>query len=232
MVSQIKMPKFSGKEVDFPDFSREWQQYVRIVCPEGVASVGDPILLEMLKLAVDNVTRQQLISALEANPGWGYREICKTLEEDFTRDLTWLHQKEWKELTLGGFQEISSQKWRQFMADFELKARRVGDITEREMVEKIKQELPSDIRYKLGEENLRVSSTRFWVKIPQPLPVPVDHLQTLVARLLGRKEVCFEQVGPAYLFDCGNKEILKPSARWTAGVIAIIFCACIHTRKA
>ena len=62
--------------------------------------------------------------------------------------------------------------WRQFEAEFELKARRVGDITDREKEDKIKRELPDELRRRLGEENLRVSATKFWVKNSRPCADP------------------------------------------------------------
>ena len=96
--------------------------------------------------------------------------------------------------------------WRKFEADFELKARRVGDITDHEKEDRIKRELPEDLRHKLGEENLRVAARRYWVKVPEPLPIPVDRLEAVLARVLGRAEVRLEKSGQGYLLDCESKE--------------------------
>ena len=82
----------------------------------------------------------------------------------------------------------------------------MGDITDREKEDKIKRELPESLRHRLGEENLRVSTTRFWAKIPEPMPIPVERLQQLFARLMGRTEVTFQRYGQGYLIDCGSKE--------------------------
>jgi hypothetical protein len=206
MVNQMKLPTFSGEEAEFADFAREWREYVRVMCPAGTASVGDPLLLGMLKKALDHASTQKLTSAMEANPNLTYTEFWRTLEEDFGRDLTGVYRKEWEKVSLGGVRNITPQMWRKFEADFELKARRVGDITDREKEDKIKRELPESMRHRLGEENLRVSTTRFWVKIPEPVPIPIDRLQQLFARLMRRAEVKLQRYGQAYLVDCGSQE--------------------------
>ena len=142
---------------------------------------------------------------MESDPNLTYANFWKTLKLDFGRDLTGVYRKEWDKVTLGGARNITPQMWRQFEADFELKARRVGDITDREKEDRIKLELPQDLRHRLGEENLRVSSTRHWVKIPEPLPVPVDRLEMFLARVLGKPVVHLERSGHAYLLDCGSR---------------------------
>jgi hypothetical protein len=206
MVNQMKMPEFSGNESDFADFAREWQQYVRIMCPGGASSVGDALLLGLLKKALDHASRQRLISSMEANPDLKYSTFWKSLEADFGRDLTGVYRREWEKVTLGGVRNITPKMWRQFIADFELKARRVGDITDREKEDRIRRELPEDLRHRLGEENLRISSTRCWVKIPEPLPVPIDRLRPILAGILGRMDVPLERTSVAYILDCETKE--------------------------
>jgi hypothetical protein len=126
LVNQMKLPTFSGSEADFADFSREWQQYVRVMCPGELASVGDPLLLGMLKKALDHASCQKLITAMESNPNLTYADFWKSLEQDFGRDLTGVYRKEWEKVTLGGIRNATPQMWHQFEADFELKARRVG----------------------------------------------------------------------------------------------------------
>ena len=198
MVNEIKAPEFSGDEADFADFAREWQQYLRVMCPGGTAEVSDALILGMLKKALDHVSCQKLISAMESNPNLTYANFCKMLELDFGRDLTGVYRKEWDKVTLGGARNLTPKLWRQFEAEFELKARRVGDVTDREKEDRIKLELPQDLRHRLAEENLRVSSTRHWVKIPEPLPIPVDRLEMFLARVMGKPAVHMEHSGQAY----------------------------------
>ena len=66
----------------------------RVMCPGGIASVGDALLLGMLKKALDHASCQKLITAMEYNQNLTYSDFWKTLEQDFGRDLTGVYRKE------------------------------------------------------------------------------------------------------------------------------------------
>ena len=129
---------------------------------------------------------------MDANPNLTYAEFWQVLEQDFGRDLSGLYRKEWDKVTLGGVRNITPQMWRQFEAECEVKSRRVGDITDREREDRIKRELPEDLRLRLGEENLRISSSRFWVKVYEPLPFSIERIQAFMARLVGKPDLVLE----------------------------------------
>ena len=208
LVNQIKAPTFSGNEADFADFAREWKQYIRMVSSEsGVIAIGDALALDTLKRALDHASRQKLIAAMDKNPNLKYDEFWKVLETDFSRDLTGVHRKEWEKVTLGGVRNITPQMWRKFEAELQVKSSRVEDITDREKESRIKRELPEDLRHRLGEESLRVSSTRFWVKVQEPLPFPASQLQNFLRATLRKQDLLLIKSGNSYLMDCGTKRV-------------------------
>ena len=57
----LQKPKFSGKVDDWPQFFKEWQEYVRVLSSmvpgEGIPDV---LLLQILKACLDEQTKREL----------------------------------------------------------------------------------------------------------------------------------------------------------------------------
>ena len=188
LIGKLAPPIFSGLDSDFADFSREWKRYLHVMCPDGVDQPeGDILILETLRGCLDVGARNRLASALERNTHLTYNDFWRELEREYTRDLTSHYRREWEKVTLGGARRLTPQMWRVFESEFSLKATRVGDVTEREMEERLMSELPLQIRRKLKEENYRVSRSRYWVKFMEPLPLPTQAMEEMVAALVGHE---------------------------------------------
>ena len=157
LVSKVTQPKFSGHEADFADFSREWKQFMRVMCPGGVDQENDVLVLEILKSSLDPASQNKLAALLEQNPDLTYMGYWRELEKDFCRDFAAHYRREWEKVSLNGVRHPTPNQWRTFVSNFELKCLRVEDATDREKEERILAELPADLRRKLKEENFRIS---------------------------------------------------------------------------
>jgi hypothetical protein len=155
------------------------------MCPGGVDAMADIPILETLRGCLDQGAKNRLAAALERNPQLTYNEFWRDLEREYSRDLTSHYRREWEKVTLGGVRRLTPQMWRIFESEFSLKATRVGDVTEREMEERLLAELPLEVRRKLKEENYRVSRSRYWVRLMEPLPIPVPAMEGMLAALVG-----------------------------------------------
>ena len=143
LVSKMPAPVFSGREADWADFAREWKRYLQILCPDGMERAqADMLVLEALRGSLDPASRKMLLSALETDPGLTYRAFWRILEQEFSRDLTTHYRQEWEKVTLEGKRHITPLMWRNFESDFAFKAARVGDVTNREMEERLLLQLP------------------------------------------------------------------------------------------
>ena len=90
-------------------------------------------------------------------------------------------------MTLGGAQHLNPAHWRAFVAEFNLRLQRLqkatgGKVTEREVEERIRDELPEDLRRTLDNEMVRRSQGH-WVRLPEPLPMPVEVIEEVVTQL-------------------------------------------------
>ena len=132
---------------------------------------------------------------------------------------------------MGEVRNITPQMWRKFEAEMQVKSSRVEDITDREKEDRIKKELPEDLRHRLGERSLRVSSNRCWVKVQEPLPFPSDKFQQYLIMNLRKSDLFLQKMGLCALSTVGRKRSETPPRPWTAGVLAMWFCALRRTIK-
>ena len=95
---------------------------------------------------------------------------------------------------------------RTFTSEYELKFMYVDVASERDKEEHILKELPLELRRKLKEEDFRVRGSKFWVRIPEPLPIPEAMLELMHSRILRKPGVKFEKGPTGYLLNCETSE--------------------------
>ena len=67
-------------------------------------------------------------------------------------------------------------------------------------------ELPDELRKGLKLEKLKRKESKFWVRIPEPLPIPQTNLQALLSRALGKECVKMERDNGGFIVDCASQE--------------------------
>ena len=73
------------------------------------------------------------------------------------------------------------------------------------MEERIRDELPEDLRRTLDNEMVRRSQGH-WVTLPEPLPMPLEVIKELVTQLTRQPLVRGERIQGAVIFNCGSRE--------------------------
>ena len=137
----------------------------------GTDPVSEEALLGFLREALDPASQHRLKARREANPILTYSAFWKELERDFGRDPSAHSRREWERVSLKGVRRLDQFTWRNFTAEFEFKLTQVPDATEREIEERLLDQLPTDLRRSLREEMLKRRSGQYWVRFCEPLPL-------------------------------------------------------------
>ena len=180
--------------------------------------MSDDVLFEFLREALDTASQLKLKARREVNPGLTYVSFWRELERELGKDLTVYARREWEKVSLRGVKRLDQFAWRNFTSEFEFKLSQVGDATDREVEERLMDELPGELRRGLKEELLRQRSGQHCVKILEPLPLAPPMMQTMLSRVL-RREIRMENFQGAYIVDCGSadgRDALRALDGWSA----------------
>ena len=114
LVLGANQPKFKGTAEHFPEFKRQWAEYLRTVKTSFPAQ-GDSQLLNLLKICLDAASVLQLRRELEENPEMTAVDFMHILERDFGRDYAVQARDEWAnvQLQMTG-NTLTSKDWRTF----------------------------------------------------------------------------------------------------------------------
>ena len=123
LLAKIPKPKFSGHEVDWKEFAREWQDWCGLL-GDGGHDVSDRVMLELLKDSLDPVSRKLLSARKEDDPGLTYRSFWKQLEQDFGKNLPGHYRRQWEQISLRG-SALTTSSWRGFISEVKLARVRV-----------------------------------------------------------------------------------------------------------
>ena len=89
LMSQLVMgtnqPKFKGTVENFPEFRRQWGEYIRKV-KSLYPALGGTQLINLMKACLDPASVLQLRRELEDNPELTADDFMNILERDFGRD--------------------------------------------------------------------------------------------------------------------------------------------------
>ena len=86
LVLGASQPKFKGTVENFPEFKRQWNEYMRTIKSSFPALAGSQ-LVNLLKACLDAASVLQLRRELEDNPDLTAEDFMFILERDFGRDL-------------------------------------------------------------------------------------------------------------------------------------------------
>ena len=68
LVLSLDQPKFEGTSENFPEFKRQWSEYLHTI-QTSLPALGDMQLVTILKACLDPTSVLQLQRELEKNPG-------------------------------------------------------------------------------------------------------------------------------------------------------------------
>ena len=127
LVLSLGQPKFEGTAEDFPEFKRQWCEYVRTI-KSAFPAMGGSQMVNLLKTCLDAASVLQLGRELENNPELTASDFMYTLEREFWRDDSMQAREEWAavELHMAG-STLTSLEWRTFQQIFKIAASRVED---------------------------------------------------------------------------------------------------------
>ena len=164
ILGQMGQPKFSGNRDDWPQFAKDWQEYVRILTsfmPGG--GFPDVLLLQALKGCVDEATKRELQRLMEKDPQLTYALFWAQLQQDFEGDTNLQHRAAWERVVLDPQAPLTAQTWRQFCTEFVLKGQRVEDKGDGEDYKLIFKQLPPEWRREADREGNKRKSKQFCV---------------------------------------------------------------------
>ena len=81
----VEKPKFRGTAEEFPEFKRQWKEYVQTVLSSFPAMSGTQ-MLTLLRGCLDQASILQLRRELENDPDLTADTFMHTLERDYGRD--------------------------------------------------------------------------------------------------------------------------------------------------
>ena len=93
-LANFPKPKFSGVDVDWVSFVKEWDYWVNLQQEAYGLAIPDGILLELLRHSLDEVSRLRLQARRESNPGVTFQQFWWELERTFQRDAADIYQKD------------------------------------------------------------------------------------------------------------------------------------------
>ena len=199
------LTNFSGEDIDWENFSRDWQVYEAMLEQSWGGKVPDLFMFEILYHSLDRSMQDKLRSSRIQNPTLTYHDFWESMEKIFVKDQSQIRRNDWRRVSLPRGNELSSQIWRAYQNAFELAVSRIEDITEQEIEAKIIQDLPSIWRDPLVKAIVSRAQNEFWVRVAKPSPLTKQELEPILSEMLGTPGVKVEEHKLAFLVDCQSQ---------------------------
>ena len=204
IVGQLSKPKFGGKVDDWPQFYKDWTEYVRILRSLMPNQLPDCILLQALKGCLDENTKKELQRKKEANPQLTYTQFWGDLQSEFEGDVNFRHRSAWERVQLTNGQ-MNTINWRKFCTEFELLKQRVEDRTEQEEYKLIFKQLPEEWRVQVAREESNRRKYKFWVRVSNVIGYSPGELKTNLEAILQVQLNKVILTSSGYLVECGSE---------------------------
>jgi hypothetical protein len=160
-VLNAKINKFSGNRADWAGWSREWQEYLEILCLAGELTEASKMwaLIENVDSATAQFWKQRKSGGEILTYQGLWRELCKEQNKGREQQL----RKEWDELKLRSGGKLVRQEWRVFLAALKRLSEELGYFRESEKAEKILRQLPKHLLTKAIAQHTKQNSKSFLV---------------------------------------------------------------------
>ena len=203
LVLGASQPKFKGTVENFPEFKRQWNEYMRTIKSSFPALAGSQ-LVNLLKACLDAASVLQLRRELEDNPDLTAEDFMFILERDFGRDCAMQAREEWAAVQLHhGGSPLTSKDWRTFQQKFEIAASRVEDKGEREEYDMLFKQLSSTWREKIIKMENSQQEGKNWYRVT----ASGELSRTELEQFLEYQEIEFQRVekrGTSFLVKVEN----------------------------
>ena len=143
-----------------------------------------------------------------------YALFWARLQQEFGGDINLQHRAAWERVSLDNKTPLTSQTWRQFCAEFELKGQRVEDKSEGEEYKLLFKQLPENWRFEVMKEESKRKSYHFWVRISNLHGVTPLDLQKNFQMMLNILVVDVKMVHGGYIVQCGSEENRRKPCSW------------------
>ena len=181
IMSQIVLganrPLFRGTAEHFPEFRRQWGEYLRLI-KSSYPGMGQGQLVNLLKSCLDPASSIQLQREIEENSEITVGEFMATLERDFGKDYSLQAREEWAavQLHVSG-SSLTSKEWRTFQQQFEVAASRVEDKGEREEYELLFKQLSNHWQEKVIKEETTRADGKDWLRLNCQGPITKEEVE-------------------------------------------------------
>ena len=203
------VPKFSGAEGDFRDYSREFPEYLNNLNAATPGGLTDTLCLTVLASSLDERSQRHLKTQRELRPDLTYAEYWGELCKVYGLGTEDRRKREWDSIGLdlaGG--DLGLLALTVFQSDIAAAVVRDPHILEEEIERKILQELPRrpfNWHEKVVSKIADRRQGRHWVKITKPCPLDKQALSALFGALLGHAEVQLEERRLEFLINCRDE---------------------------
>ena len=197
-------PRFSGEENEWEAFAQEWSAYLDILREAEGGDIPDVFLFEVLRGCVDTSTHITVKAMRQKDPAITFTKVWQQLERLNTHDQAGARRREWARIALKNG-DLNLATWRNYQSSFELAWARAEGISEREAEDKILHDLPFEWRERLTKECGRRAQDNFWVRIPKPVPFPVEDLLEILQAASGTLGLAMEVRQMEILVRCQNE---------------------------
>jgi hypothetical protein len=209
MLSRTLAPVFSGEEIDFEKFRSEWKPRESMIRQVGGSQeMVELMLFQELQGALDQGSKDLLNLRRQQDPRLTYDQFWAEFEGAFTRDMVQVHRRKWESVRMKNKHENrmpTGMELRTFFNEFELHLHPVVNISEPEIVAKLKSELPPVLREKIQKEAVRRARRSFWVRVHRPGPLGTPELVRTLGLMIGKINSPHEEHPGEVLVDCGSE---------------------------
>ena len=130
ILKSLVKPKFSGRNLDWQAFVKDWERYVsKISCG---SSLSDSDRLALFEGCLDSETNLWLQSLKDSENGISYQEFFAKLEDKYGIYKDKGARKRWQDLSIPDSGKLSPRDWESFEIRFRLAQKEVFDATEEE----------------------------------------------------------------------------------------------------
>ena len=206
LCGEMAKPTFNGDPENWPQLLRAWEEYIAFVASlNGKGTLPDTVLLQLLKISLDETTKMVLKRRMEEDPYITFDQFWGEIQTEFEGDLHYKYRSAWEKVTLEGKPRLTSHAWRKFCTAFELAKSRVEDRTEREEYNLIFKQLPEDWRLQVVKEEAKRRRNKFWVKFTNVMEYSPQDIENTIKDINGVKVRQLEPTTHGYFVECGNE---------------------------
>jgi hypothetical protein len=212
VLKTLVKPKFTGYPLDWAQFAKDWDKYLKRMSCNAILSDGDQMAL--LEGCLDPESQLWLQSLKDSETGISFQEFYAQMEDRYGRHRDKGTRKRWQDVSLPDSGKITTHEWDGFTVRFKMAQREVPDATEDEAYRLLSSKLPPYFLQMIAEKEAKLNEKNPVILVSGIPNLSAHTMKKTIKKLAGKAPIDVELKGNGnYLCKFDDEEIAEKVIR-------------------